>query len=161
MQRALIFVWKLQSLLHLCQLLSSPCHRFHLHKTQQKCLRAIYPTPRLTAGRSHKPTNHSQTDFCYICKIIECFELEGTIKGHLVQLPCKERGHLQLHQVLRSPSSLTLGVSKGGAPTTSLCNLCQCLTRILVGGWLHARKETENRAYPNMSHQCEVPVACN
>lgn len=41
--------------------------------------------------------------------------LEGTFKGHLVQLPCTEQGHLQLHQVLRAPSSLTLGISRDGA----------------------------------------------
>jgi len=33
---------------------------------------------------------------------IESFELEGTLKGHLVQLPCSEQGHLQVHQVLRA-----------------------------------------------------------
>jgi len=32
--------------------------------------------------------------------------------------PCNEQGHLQLHQVLRAPSSLTLSVSKDGASTT-------------------------------------------
>ena len=32
----------------------------------------------------------------------------GTLKGHLVQSPCDEQGHPQLHQVLRAPSSLTL-----------------------------------------------------
>ena len=52
-------------------------------------------------------------------RTIESFDLEGTFKGHLVQLPCSEQGHLQLDQVLRAPSSLTLGVSKGGAPITS------------------------------------------
>ena len=31
-------------------------------------------------------------------RIIELFELEGTFKGHLVQLPYNEQGHLQLHQ---------------------------------------------------------------
>ena len=29
---------------------------------------------------------------------IELLELEGTLKGHLVQLPCNEQGHLQLGQ---------------------------------------------------------------
>lgn len=29
-------------------------------------------------------------------KIIETFELEGTAKDHLVQLPCNEQGYLQL-----------------------------------------------------------------
>jgi len=29
--------------------------------------------------------------------------LEGTFKGHLVQLPCSEQGHSQLDQVAQSP----------------------------------------------------------
>ena len=45
-------------------------------------------------------------------RIVESFELEETFKSHLVQLPCSE----QLHQVLRAPSSLTLGVSRTGHP---------------------------------------------
>jgi len=52
-------------------------------------------------------------------RITESFDLEGTLKGHLAQLPCSEQGHLQLHQVLRAPSSLTLGVYKDRASTTS------------------------------------------
>ena len=64
--------------------------------------------------------------------IIELFELEGTFKGYLVQLPCNEQGHLQLHQVLRAPSSLTLSASKDGTPTTSLGSLLQCLTIFIV-----------------------------
>jgi len=28
-----------------------------------------------------------------IHRIVESLELEGTIKGHLVQLPCNEQGH--------------------------------------------------------------------
>jgi len=31
-------------------------------------------------------------------RIIESFELEGTLKGHLVRLPCNEQGHLHIHQ---------------------------------------------------------------
>ena len=31
------------------------------------------------------------------------FELEGTFKGHLVQLPCHEQGHPQLGQVAQNP----------------------------------------------------------
>ena len=34
-------------------------------------------------------------------RIIESFQLEGNIKGHLVQLPCNE--HIQLSQVAQSP----------------------------------------------------------
>jgi len=56
-------------------------------------------------------------------RIIEFYELKGTIKGHLVQLPCNEQGHLQLHQVLKALSSLTFSVSRDGASTTSLGNL--------------------------------------
>ena len=42
-----------------------------------------------------------------LLKIIESFELEGTFKGHLVQIPCNEQGHPQLHQVHRAPFILT------------------------------------------------------
>lgn len=52
---------------------------------------------------------------------IESFELEGTCKGHLVQLPSNEQGHL--HQVLRAQSSLTFSVSRNGASTTSVSKL--------------------------------------
>ncbi|XP_040527467.1 uncharacterized protein LOC770295 isoform X2 [Gallus gallus] len=44
-------------------------------------------------------------------RIIESFELEEAPKGHLVQLPRNKQGHLQLHQVLSAPSSLTLRAS--------------------------------------------------
>ena len=36
-------------------------------------------------------------------RIIEWFELEGTLKGHLVQLPCNEQEHLKLHQGAQNP----------------------------------------------------------
>ena len=42
----------------------------------------------------------------------ESFELELTLKGHPVQHLCTEQGHLQLHQVLRAPSNLAVGVPK-------------------------------------------------
>mgnify|MGYP001858336940 CR=1 FL=1 len=64
-------------------------------------------------------------------RITESFELGG-FKCHLVQHPCNEQGHLQLHQVLRAPSSLTLSVSSNGTSTTSLDNLFQCLTTLNV-----------------------------
>ena len=60
-------------------------------------------------------------------RIIKSFELEGTFNGQLVQLPCNEKGHLQLHQAAQSPPSLTLSVSKDRASTTSLGNPIQCL----------------------------------
>jgi len=34
-----------------------------------------------------------------IHRIIECFGLEGTFRGHLAQRPCSKQGHLQLEQV--------------------------------------------------------------
>ena len=36
-------------------------------------------------------------------RITESFGLEGTLKGHLVQLPCHEQRHGQLDQVAQSP----------------------------------------------------------
>ena len=50
----------------------------------------------------------------------------------VIQLPCSKQGHLQLHQVLRALSSLTLNVSRDRASTTSLGNLCHCLTTLIV-----------------------------
>jgi len=41
---------------------------------------------------------HSQK--CH--RIVECFGLEGTFRGHPAQLPCSEQGHLQLDQVAQS-----------------------------------------------------------
>ena len=43
----------------------------------------------------------------------ELFELGGTFKGHLVQLPCSEQGHLQLHQVAQSPIQADLECLQG------------------------------------------------
>jgi len=39
--------------------------------------------------------------------------------------PCNEYGHLQLHQMLSAPCSLTLNVCRDGASTTSQGNLFQ------------------------------------
>ncbi|KAK4811229.1 hypothetical protein QYF61_022126, partial [Mycteria americana] len=38
-----------------------------------------------------------------LCWITEWFGLEGTFKGHLVQPPCNEQGHLQLDQAAQNP----------------------------------------------------------
>ena len=35
-------------------------------------------------------------------RIKESFELEGTLRGHVVQLSCNEQSHLKLHQVAQS-----------------------------------------------------------
>ena len=37
-------------------------------------------------------------------RIKELPELEGTLRGHLIQLPCTEQGHLQLESVAQSPA---------------------------------------------------------
>ena len=57
----------------------------------------------------------SSPAYIYLLKFYRITELEGALKGHLVQLSCNEQGHPQLHQVLRAPSSPTLGVSEDGA----------------------------------------------
>ena len=68
----------------------------------------------------------------HIHRIIECFGLEGTFKGHLAQTLCSEQGHLQLDQVAQSPVQLALNVSRDGASTMSLGNLCQGFTTLVV-----------------------------
>ena len=80
-------------------------------------------------GWRYLPTEHEKD--LGICRIIELFELEGTLKGHLVQLPCSEQEYLQFHQVLRSQFSLALNISRDEASTTSLGNLFQCFTSLL------------------------------
>ena len=63
-------------------------------------------------------------------KNTESFELEGTFKGHLVQLPCNKEGHLQLDE---GAQSLTLNVSRDGAsgaivacPVEEWMNMVRC-----------------------------------
>lgn len=38
----------------------------------------------------------------WYCRIIDSFGLKGTLKGHLVKLPCHGQGHLSLDQVSQS-----------------------------------------------------------
>jgi len=47
-------------------------------------------------------------------QIIESFELEGTFKGHLVQLLCNEQAHLQLNHVAQSLVQTDLECLQGG-----------------------------------------------
>jgi len=80
----------------------------------------------------HLGLPHAGIQIGVLCALTTALlELEGTLRSHLVQLPCNEQGHLQLHQVLRAPSSLTLGVSRVETSTTSL-NLLQCLTTLTL-----------------------------
>jgi len=51
----------------------------------------------------------------HVYRIEVLFELGETLKGRLVQLPCNEQGNLQLHRVLRTPSSLALGACRDRA----------------------------------------------
>jgi len=67
------------------------------------------------------------------CRIIESFELEGTLKGHLVQLSSNEQGYPQLDHIAQSPIQPDLpSVSKVGVSTESLGNLFQCLNTLIV-----------------------------
>jgi len=71
----------------------------------------------------------------HLHRVLGSCELEGTCKGHLVQIPSSEQGHLQLDQVLRFPSGLTLCVSTDGASTSSPLKLCQCLTTFILNNF--------------------------
>ena len=70
-----------------------------------------------------KPASYTYSVFH---RIIESLELEGTFRGHLVQLPCSEQGHAQLNQGDQGPAY------RNGASTRSLGNLFQCLTILTV-----------------------------
>ena len=52
--------------------------------------------------------------------VIDPSELKETLKNLSDQPQGDEEGHLQPGQVLRALSSLTMNVSRDGAPTTSL-----------------------------------------
>ena len=65
--------------------------------------------------------------------IIQPFELEWILKGHLVQLPCNAQRHLQLHQGAQSPIQPKFEhISRNGVFTTSLGNLFQCFTNLIL-----------------------------
>ena len=66
---------------------------------------------------------------------IELFELEETLKCHLVQPPAMSRDTYSYIRLLRALSSLTLSVSRDGACTTSQGNLCQCLNTRIVNNF--------------------------
>ena len=65
-------------------------------------------------------------------KITESLVLEKTLKVHLIQLPCKEQRCLQLQQVAQCPVQPDLECLQGGGSTSSLGNLCQCLTTLFL-----------------------------
>jgi len=80
-------------------------------------------------------------------------------QNHLVLLPCIEQGHPQLHQVLRAPYSLTTGISRDGAPTTSSGNLCQCLTAFSVTDFFLLSKMFSLCGYQNSKGTWSLPFA--
>jgi len=64
--------------------------------------------------------------------IMEWVGWEGTFRGHPVQPPAMSRDIFHQPRLLRAPSNLALSVSRVGASTTSLGNLCQCFTTLVV-----------------------------
>jgi len=72
-----------------------PCNQFRaLISFLLNCLFAdLVQTPSTLTWVKTKARSH---------RIIETLELEGTPKGHQLQLSCNEQGHLQLHQVAQS-----------------------------------------------------------
>lgn len=61
------------------------------------------------------------------------FQVEGTCNDHLVQLPEQFRANQKLKHVVKgNMSKCLLNSDKPGALTTSLGNLFQCLTTIVV-----------------------------
>ena len=74
---------------------------------------APHPLPLCAPLTASESENHGVT---------ECFGVEGTFRGHLAQPPCSKQGYFQL----------ALNVSRDGASTTSLGNLCQCFTTLML-----------------------------
>ena len=77
------------------------------NENQQSCISAWSKERKLCPFLLWPTTTQLQCAVFLHLKIMESFELERTFRGHLVQLPCNEQGHPQLHQVLRAPSSPT------------------------------------------------------
>ena len=68
---------------------------------------------------------------------MELLELEGTLNGHLVQLPALNRDTCSSIRCSEPcPQSLTLNVSKDGASTTSLSKLFHCFTTLIAKNFL-------------------------
>jgi len=65
-------------------------------------------------------------------RFTESHELEGSLEGHVAQLPCNEQKHLQLDQVAQSPVSPDLECLQGRASTTSLDSVFQCFNTFII-----------------------------
>jgi len=108
----------------------STCHCYLGGKGKQRaeiCCRCVWLLCHCHCSISQHSSIQRWTEGCtvpsYLCdritrlRIIEWFELEGTLKGHLVQPPCNEQGHPQLHQVLRAhPAWPWLSAGMGHPP---------------------------------------------
>lgn len=66
--------------------------------------------------------------------VIELFQLEGTLKGHLIQFPCTEQGHLQLHQC-SEPHPALPGMSPEMGLPPPLWPTCSTATSANVTGF--------------------------
>lgn len=64
--------------------------------------------------------------------IIESFGFEQTFKGHWSTHPAFVGDIFNKSRFFRDLSNLTLNVSRGGAATIYLDNLCQCFTILIV-----------------------------
>jgi len=73
-----------------------------------------------------------------IYRIIESLSWKGPLKA-IWSNPLQCTGTPTAPSGAQSPSSLTLGVSKDGAPTTFLCSLCQCLINLTIKNFLKSR----------------------
>jgi len=61
------------------------------------CLSLLLKTKPLITVHTHKPQLSKDKMLLYMHR-----KLEGTFKGHVVQLPCSEQRHVQLDQVAQS-----------------------------------------------------------
>jgi len=112
-------VWADDLLIHRAVATRSGCSLHQLCACQE--LRAT------SAAKSD--STHSLT---FICTAVttEWFELEGPSGP----TPCNEQRSPPAPSGAQSPSSLSLGASRGGAPPLLLDNTCPCLTALWKGG---------------------------
>jgi len=66
---------------------------------------------------------------------MECFELEGTFRGHLVQPPAVSRDIFNWVSLIGAPSNLALNVSRDGAVHERLKGLVPVTELFQTGFW--------------------------
>lgn len=92
-----------------------------LIKWNKKNLIRIKFLPRVCSRGNVVVLTNVSWGFNYVARITAEFRLEQSIRGHLVKPHCNEQGHLQLSQVFRVLSSLTLNVCRDGAHLWAIC----------------------------------------